>query len=310
MSIHKMLSLTIIAAALATTALSAATAPNVTYSASGTFAATPTSGSDLFKLAGQPFSITVVASEATPAAKHGPTWAQYTKLKLTGTVQSGLLPTPTSISSNGTGIELALGNPKYDVFAIGSGITVIGMQIQVTATIEMPTGTITNDKISPFAKTVTLTPANATFIYKNGTSSTTLGITGTLKATAPGAAKVTTGTTGVMLHAVGVQSLTRHADSSLSVRSIGLAPVETGTGATEDMVALQFYASGVSGASDVHVQIAGEEVPVLYAGPSNHFAGLDQVTVQLPRSMAWRGPVDVAMTVDGQTAEPVHMRIQ
>jgi uncharacterized protein (TIGR03437 family) len=285
----------------------ATTAPNVTYTASGTFAATPTSGNDLFKLAGQPFSITVVANEALAPAKHGATWAQYTKLKMTGTVQSGLLPTPTALSSSSTGMELATGNPKYDVFGLGSALKVVGLQISITATIDMPIGTITNDHILPFTAPVTLSPANATFVYKDSTDSTTLGLNGTLTATIA-AAHVTPAMSAVMLHAAGAQSVIQHPDGTLSIRSINGVPIETGSPA--DRVALQFFASGVSGASDIHMQIAGEEVPVLFAGPSNHFPGLDQVTVQLPASMAWRGAVDAIMTVDGRQAEPVHIQIQ
>jgi uncharacterized protein (TIGR03437 family) len=77
-----------------------------------------------------------------------------------------------------------------------------------------------------------------------------------------------------------------------------------------DRVMLQFYASGVRDASEVHVQIAGQDVPVLYAGASGHFPGLDEVTVEVPRSLTGFGDVDVAMTVDGQTASPVRIHIQ
>jgi uncharacterized protein (TIGR03437 family) len=73
---------------------------------------------------------------------------------------------------------------------------------------------------------------------------------------------------------------------------------------------LQFYASGVRDAADVHVQIAGQEAPVRYAGASGHFPGLDEVTVELPRSMAGMGDVDVVLTVDGQAASPVRIHIQ
>jgi uncharacterized protein (TIGR03437 family) len=86
------------------------------------------------------------------------------------------------------------------------------------------------------------------------------------------------------------------------------APVDPG--ASGDTVMLQFYASGVRDASEVHVQIAGQDVPVRYSGASGHFPGLDEVTVDLPRSLAGTGDVDVVLTADGQTASPVRIHIQ
>jgi|ERR1035441_8138773 hypothetical protein len=111
-----------------------------------------------------------------------------------------------------------------------------------------------------------------------------------------------------LLHTNAVQVLTAHADGTQSVRPMQGAPVDPG--ATLDRVMLQFYASGVRDASEVHVQIAGQDVPVLYAGASGHFPGLDEVTVEVPRSLTGFGDVDVAMTVDGQTASPVRIHIQ
>lgn len=282
----------------------AAAAKNVTYTASGTFAPTPVKGNDLFKLAGQPFSISVVASEALVSQKHGKAWAIYQKLTMTGTVQSGLIPTPTSISNNSTSIQLAFGNPAYDVFGLGTGVKVVGITLNISATIQMPKGTISNDHILPLKAPVTLTPTTATMVYSDGTNSTTLGLNGTLSTTA--AAPTTGG--AVMLHAAGAQAITVHADGTKSVSSAGAGVVESG--ASTDSVALQFYAAGLSGASDVHVQIAGQDVPVLYAGPSGHFPGLDQVSVQVPRSLAWIGDTDAVLAVDGQTSQPVRIRIQ
>lgn len=73
---------------------------------------------------------------------------------------------------------------------------------------------------------------------------------------------------------------------------------------------MKFYASGVRGASDVRVQIGGDEVPVLYASASGYFPGLDEVMVQAPRSLAGRGVTEVTLTADGQTADPVRIYFQ
>jgi uncharacterized protein (TIGR03437 family) len=73
---------------------------------------------------------------------------------------------------------------------------------------------------------------------------------------------------------------------------------------------VQCYASGVRDAPEVHVQIAGQDVPVMYAAASGHFPGLDEVTVEVPRSLTGMGDADAAMTVDGETASPVRIHIQ
>ena len=303
----KTLSVALLATAtgcLAAASESPAAAPNVIYTASGTFSSPPISGSDLFQLQGEPFSISVVANEALVSKNHGPQWAIYNALKMTGTVQSRLLPTPINISNSGTSILLAVGNPTQDTFMLGSPVRVIGITLTVTASILMPKGTLTNDHILPFNAPVTLTPAIATMTYTDGPNTTTLGINGTLTA----AVQARAAGAAVRLHGDGAQVITAHADGTQSMRSIGAGAVDLG--ASSDAVALQFYASGVRDAGEIHVQIGGEDVAVLYAGAAERFSGLDQISVQVPRNMAGRGDVDVSLTVDGQTANPVRVRIQ
>jgi len=111
-----------------------------------------------------------------------------------------------------------------------------------------------------------------------------------------------------LLYARSVRVITAHADGSQSVRPLQGAPIDPA--ATLDRTMLQIYASGVREASEVHVQIGGQDVPVLYAGASGHFPGLDEVVVEVPRSLAGFGEVDVTMTVDGMTARPVRIQIQ
>jgi uncharacterized protein (TIGR03437 family) len=306
--IRRILSMTVAAAAVGCLATSenlvaaASTAPNVTYTASGTFGSVK-SGADLFKLQGQPFSISVVASESDVAKSHGAEWAGYNALKMTGTVQSGLLPTPIAISNTSTSIELATGNPSYDVFVLYAPIKVVGLTLTIAATIDLPKTALINDHILPFAS-VTL-PATATMSYSDSTATTVMYLTGTLVGTVPGAAP---NKADVALHGMGARSITTHADGTQSVRSIGAAPVDPG--ASSDVVALEFYAAGVRDGSAIEVRIGGQSVPVLYAGAADHFAGLDEISVQLPRSLAGSGDADVLLTVDGQTAGPVRIQIQ
>ena len=286
------------------------TAPNVTYTATGTFASPAVSGADLFKLAGEPFSISVVVNAATVPTSHGAQWAKYTGQKMTGSVTSGLEPSPVAISSSSTSLELAIGNPSYDVFELFAPVNVLGIQINVLANIEMPPGTMTKPLAHPFASVTLGTPDTVTYTDPATGASTKLGIdSGTLVATIPGGAvDAAEAPASVQLHAGGARVITAHADGTQTVRSIGAAPVDLG--ASSDVVALEFYASGLRAGSEIHVQIAGREVPVLYAGPAGHFAGLDQVSVEVPRSLAGSGNVDVALTVDGRTANPIHIQVQ
>jgi hypothetical protein len=132
-----------------------------------------------------------------------------------------------------------------------------------------------------------------------------LSVTGTASGTAgaPPAPKA-----DAILHPNAVQVITAHADGSQTVRPLEAGPVNLL--ASSDKVMLQFYASGVRDASEAHVQIAGQDVPVLYSGASGHFPGLDEVIVEVPRSLAGMGQVDVVLTADGQTANPVPVHIQ
>jgi uncharacterized protein (TIGR03437 family) len=167
----------------------------------------------------------------------------------------------------------------------------------------MPSGTIGKPTLGPFSA-ITLVPANSTVTYQDSSSSTVLAVaSGTLTATVPSGA----GTASpVLLHAGGVRAVTLNGDGTESARSIGTAGVEI----PADAVTLKFYASGVRGASDVRVQIGGDEVPVLYASASGYFPGLDEVMVQAPRSLAGRGVTEVTLTADGQTADPVRIYFQ
>ena len=57
-------------------------------------------------------------------------------------------------------------------------------------------------------------------------------------------------------------------------------------------------------------RIGGIDAPVLFAGPQGAFAGLDQVNLQIPRALAGRGEVDVLLSIDGQTANPIRINVK
>ena len=53
--------------------------------------------------------------------------------------------------------------------------------------------------------------------------------------------------------------------------------------------------------------IGGAEVPVLYVGPQGDYAGLDQVNVELPRSLFGKGESEIALSVEGRIANRVRI---
>jgi hypothetical protein len=282
-----------------------AAAPNITFTASGTFASL-VSGNDELRLAGEPFSISVVASSAAAPIQHGSNWAVLSPFKMTGTVHSGLVSTtPVNISSAGASIQQAIG-PTYDIFIAAFPIKVVGISLTIKANIIMPAGTLSTLLIHPFPA-VALGPGNATVTYSDSSGTTTLAVSkGSLTATSPTSA--TASTKALAVHSEGAQIATLHSDGSESLHPFGNGLVTLG--APEDKVVLRLYVSGVDAGSTVRAEIGGEEVPVLYAGKSGYFAGLDEVHVLLPSSLAARGSVELLVKADGQTVKAVPLQIQ
>ena len=60
----------------------------------------------------------------------------------------------------------------------------------------------------------------------------------------------------------------------------------------------------------VSMQVGRASVETLYAGPQGQFAGLDQVNVRLPQSLAGSGEIDVRMSVDGKRANVVRVNVK
>ncbi|HMX27871.1 MAG TPA: hypothetical protein PKC13_19940, partial [Blastocatellia bacterium] len=80
-----------------------------------------------------------------------------------------------------------------------------------------------------------------------------------------------------------------------------------------DQVFLILYGTGLrfrNSLSGVSAKIGGTDITPLYAGAQSDFAGLDQVNLRLPRSLAGRGDVEIILTVDGKTANTVSARIK
>ncbi len=89
------------------------------------------------------------------------------------------------------------------------------------------------------------------------------------------------------------------------------APVDLGT--ATDRVFLVLFATGVrhrGSLGAVNVKLGGVNADALYAGPQGSFAGLDQLNVSLPRSLAGRGEIDLSVLVEGQEANKLKVAIK
>ena len=87
-------------------------------------------------------------------------------------------------------------------------------------------------------------------------------------------------------------------------------PIHLGT---TGQAVLILYGTGIRGftsSDNVRCTVGGISAPILYAGPQDTFAGLDQVNVQLPAELAGRGEVDVTLWVDGQLSNTVTVSFQ
>ncbi len=88
------------------------------------------------------------------------------------------------------------------------------------------------------------------------------------------------------------------------------APIDLG--AETDQVAVSLFGTGIrnrSALSAVTCTIGGAAAQVPFAGAQGAFVGLDQVNVLVPASLRGRGEVEVLLTVDGQAANPVTIRV-
>jgi uncharacterized protein (TIGR03437 family) len=83
-------------------------------------------------------------------------------------------------------------------------------------------------------------------------------------------------------------------------------------GAEGDQVFLILFGTGLrfrNSLSNVTVKISGVDAQATFAGAQGDFAGLDQINMRIPRGLAGRGEVEIALTVDGQTANHVRINI-
>jgi uncharacterized protein (TIGR03437 family) len=93
-----------------------------------------------------------------------------------------------------------------------------------------------------------------------------------------------------------------------AVRSCLGMPLNVG-GAT-DTLYVELYGTGIRGAASVQCYVAGQSVPVLYAGQVAAYPGLDQVNISIPKSLKGSGDVRVYLVADGAVSNVVGLTIQ
>lgn len=177
-----------VASQAATICTTGTNCPNLAYNGVGTFATPPMSGADMLGLAGQPWHLSALVSEAsTPdnLAGGGPCngpQCSYSNTPIVGVIFSSILPGVAIPLTSGTlgKMTLTVGSTGHpDVLKLVFPQTVIGVPLTVTAVIYLPNGTITTAKnIRPFNGTVTLNGQSGTLTYASSTAMTVLDYAG------------------------------------------------------------------------------------------------------------------------------------
>jgi uncharacterized protein (TIGR03437 family) len=91
----------------------------------------------------------------------------------------------------------------------------------------------------------------------------------------------------------------------------GLEAVPIDVGGDDQKVFLILYGTGIRHhTGPVTAKMGVVTVQAAYAGPQGTFAGQDQINIEIPRSLRGAGMVDVILTVDGQTTNPVKILIR
>ncbi len=132
---------------------------------------------------------------------------------------------------------------------------------------------------------------------------------------APGLYSADSTGTGVAAAGAAIYS----ADGSITPQNVstcsssGCAPVPLELGGPSDQLVVTLYGTGLRGFSNpanVSVTIGTAIAQLLYIGPQGQYAGLDQINVAVPPSLAGAGLVPIILRVEGQTANVVTISVQ
>lgn len=95
----------------------------------------------------------------------------------------------------------------------------------------------------------------------------------------------------------------RSDESVLSTDSEGnfeILPIDFGS--PEDRLYLSLYGSGI-GQENISVRVESDNVPVLYSGPQGSLPGLDQINIELPRSLASESETGIVVQAENDAGQ-------
>ena len=81
-------------------------------------------------------------------------------------------------------------------------------------------------------------------------------------------------------------------------------------GGASDRVFLILYGSNLGAAANGTATVGGVSAPLLYAAPLSPYNGVAQYNIEIPRTLAGAGKVDVAVTVNNRTSNTVNVTIR
>jgi uncharacterized protein (TIGR03437 family) len=161
------------------------------------------------------------------------------------------------------------------------------------------------------------TAAGTAFIYVQSGGTVVGQSTATIATVAPGFFTANANGKGVpaafalRVKADGTQSYEAVAQFDPAQNSYVAVPIDLG--ASTDQLYLIGFGTGFrnrSALTAVTATLGGASAEVSYAGAQGAFAGLDQANIAIPRSLAGRGDIDLAFSVDGQMANTVSINIK
>jgi large repetitive protein len=157
--------------------------------------------------------------------------------------------------------------------------------------------------------------ATITVTTSGGVSSSTIAL---ITHTAPGIFSANGSGSGVaaaqvvITHANGQQEIIP-AVASYDSTQRQFVPAPFSMGASTDTATLVLYATGLRWRPSLTTVVAtvnGQVVPVQYAGAQATWVGLDQINLNLPRSLAGAGTLTITLTVDGEVSNTVTISVR
>jgi uncharacterized protein (TIGR03437 family) len=108
----------------------------------------------------------------------------------------------------------------------------------------------------------------------------------------------------------GNQTYTNLAQYNSTTGKFFATPINLGPASTQTFLII--YGTGIRNAplSQIAVSVGGQTVTPAFAGIQGTFAGLDQVNLGIPHSLAGTGDVAISLTAGGITSNPVHVTVQ